>query len=135
VEKTAHIPLKDSIIVPPKVIESSIFNGNFKVQCFNLKNDLNKIGPSRTIPLTIENINLVEQLKCGVGNKKKKKILKHLNNINSLDDLPTLKIGIGVRTINKLKRYFHISPIPNTSISDDPHRVFNFQLGSFWSKM
>jgi hypothetical protein len=113
-EKVVYVPkeilnVKNSIIVQPKIIESSIFNNKFKVQCINLKNDLEPMKTSRTIQLTKENINLVSQLKLGVGDKKKKILLKYLDKITTLGDLIKIKIGIGARTVEKLKRYFHIN--------------------------
>jgi hypothetical protein len=121
-------PIKDSIIVPPKIIESSIFNENFKIQCINLKNDLEKNVPLQTIPLTTDNINLVEQLKCGIGPTKKKILLKHINNINYLDDLPKLKIGIGQKAVDKLKLFFHINNSSNQSSNVINVRVDDFNL-------
>ena len=43
-------------------------------------------------------------------------------NISSLDDLPKMKIGIGVKTVEKLKRYFHISR-PTVIPDDDPPNI------------
>jgi hypothetical protein len=119
VEKVVYVnrivEVRKSIKVPPKPLLSSlIFNDQFKVECYKLKRDIEKVDklPKPTIPLTKQNINLIcSQFKCGVGKSKKKTLKEHLDKINFLDDLPSLKIGIGKRTVEKLKRFFHISTV------------------------
>jgi hypothetical protein len=115
----------DTLKNTPKLIKSSIFNENFEVHCINLKRDLEVVSPSSTIPLTKDNINMVTQLKLGVGPMKKEKLIQHLDNINSLDELPNLKIGIGNRTVEKLKLYFHISPSPLPKSSNNINEHFD----------
>jgi hypothetical protein len=64
----------------------------------------------------------------GIGDTKKKIILQYLDKINSFDELSKLKIGIGLRTVEKLKRYFHINntlkSITNI-VNDNVDDVFN----------
>jgi hypothetical protein len=130
VEKEVKVPvdiivnvpkIRQSINTPIKLISRSIFNDNFVVECCKMKWELEQLNniPSKTIPLSKDNLKTVSQLKIGIGDKKRKRILKHFNNITSFDELIKMKIGIGVRTVNKLKKYFHIPPIQSPSIINE----------------
>jgi hypothetical protein len=109
VNKKRKPKVKEHIHIPYKYSSCSIKDVSFDVELF--KHNLSI--PSRTIPLTIDNINLITpQLIKGLGMKNKLSIIKHLDKINSIDDLLYFKnIGIGKRTIDKLKQYFHIDNI------------------------
>jgi hypothetical protein len=58
---------------------------------------LNDNIPSKTIPLTKDNINLVSSQSIkGIGKKKKEVIISYLDKITHLDDLLSFKkIGVG----------------------------------------
>lgn len=59
------------------------------------------------LPLTINNI-LNLKVKIGLGDKKKRKLIKKLHLITCWNDILNLKIGIGSLTLDKMKKYFYI---------------------------
>jgi hypothetical protein len=120
-----------SINIPHKITSCSLFNKSFKVECYKMKNI-----PSKTIPLTKDNIHLITStFKIGLGTTKKVILMDHLDKINSLNDLPKLKIGIGQKTVEKLKRYFHIDNKVklSTSIIDKPQSLRH--LAMLWGAL
>jgi hypothetical protein len=113
IEKIDEVPrkrkttkMKEHIKIPYKVSSCSMKYFSFDVELYRTKD----IVPSKTIPLTMDNINLISsQLIKGTGQKKKGVIISYLDKISHLDDLLNFKkIGIGKTTVNKLKQYFHI---------------------------
>jgi hypothetical protein len=99
----------EPIQVSPKYFKSSIFSDNFVVECNNIKKNMEtSLRLSEKIKITKTNIYLIENLKIGITKNKCDIIVKYLDKINTFDDLPKFKIGIGKITVEKLKRWYYL---------------------------